>query len=842
MDGGRGGRGKGKKGKAAKKKGAAASQAAGNQKKVATTHGAKKVGANHSNVQVVAVSGALEAPNSMTKSKRKRLKKQAAAEALKASQMQKSPTAASPKTKVGVLTPPATKPQVVSLTGKKKKRKRNAALVTESGDTNTDGQLSEGSKSPKTKTVGSTVTSPKRNFTQKSESGSTSDVSIKTDVVLNPRETVKMKAKPVAVATKPDGNKSSIVLSEEKAQVQVQQLEKLATIIPGQVTKQEMGDIGQINSTTKNGSSDLSLQTAERVTIEKHDTAVATSSKAEAVIIPPKMVKTKKKTATSSAPTVNDEDKLLPPTALAVTTITPDTLSKPLKVAPPALAAASGSNVGTDKTSPRSVQSIRTSAASTRLPAADTTASSPNPASSPNLAEAKLATSPLVETKAFNPSLPVPRSGIKRQRPTDQASMSSGVDPLQPPVKRNAAASEDAGIQPSSEEAQISSDKPSVSGLELPTSSRIQLQHVTPTAKRPPGEALVDESQMSAQAEKVVASPSVKSPPSVSYSAARGASDKKKHGNLAQLGDNKSVRAAPEQKMASVQAPFTTSRATQPKTKKPKLTVKPEIAKPLPTLVAVEKGGYPESESTTTTKMVDFLDSHEYVHKMMMSNLGSSKRGSNNNFLTTQPTVMLPSRPQDAWGASFGLVPPVQDTSSALKRLATTPLSSWFLSKGCANFVKQVHFSDDDNDSRCSDDESSLNQSLLTPGCFDKTSPKKRASSAKKNAFLESLTTQSNWRTWYGNVDLHNLLDPPLDRVPEKLRTHEVTPLVLPEPAVGNESIILTKKTNDLELLEADIRREKLRGSAFSDQLLMMLQGKTVSGKLLEEEYSPLLH
>jgi hypothetical protein len=34
-------------------------------------------------------------------------------------------------------------------------------------------------------------------------------------------------------------------------------------------------------------------------------------------------------------------------------------------------------------------------------------------------------------------------------------------------------------------------------------------------------------------------------------------------------------------------------------------------------------------------------------------------------------------------------------------------------------------------------------------------------------------------------------------------------------------------------------RREKLRGSAFSEQLLMMLQGKTVSGKLLEEEYRP---
>uniref|UniRef100_H3HBY3 Uncharacterized protein n=1 Tax=Phytophthora ramorum TaxID=164328 RepID=H3HBY3_PHYRM len=118
-------------------------------------------------------------------------------------------------------------------------------------------------------------------------------------------------------------------------------------------------------------------------------------------------------------------------------------------------------------------------------------------------------------------------------------------------------------------------------------------------------------------------------------------------------------------------------------------------------------------------------------------------------------------------------------------------------------------------------------------------SPKRRLSIVKKNPFLESLTTQSNWRSWYGDVDMHNLLDPPLAHVPEKLRSHEVTPLVLPEADLI--SSVPSKKAGELEMLEADIRREKQRGSAFSEQLLMMLQGKTVSGMLLEEEYQPLL-
>ncbi|KAG6957499.1 hypothetical protein JG687_00009950 [Phytophthora cactorum] len=143
--GGRGGgRGKGKKSKAAKKKAAAAAsaQAVSTHKKAAI--GAKKVAASHPTGNVQVVSAAPEPATAsheqpMTKSKRKRLKKQAAAEALKAAQpAKKSPTAAaaSPKTKVVVLTPPATavKPHVVSLTGGKNKKRKLSAVADSSGE------------------------------------------------------------------------------------------------------------------------------------------------------------------------------------------------------------------------------------------------------------------------------------------------------------------------------------------------------------------------------------------------------------------------------------------------------------------------------------------------------------------------------------------------------------------------------------------------------------------------------------------------------------------------------------------------------------------------------------
>uniref|UniRef100_M4B216 Uncharacterized protein n=1 Tax=Hyaloperonospora arabidopsidis (strain Emoy2) TaxID=559515 RepID=M4B216_HYAAE len=174
---------------------------------------------------------------------------------------------------------------------------------------------------------------------------------------------------------------------------------------------------------------------------------------------------------------------------------------------------------------------------------------------------------------------------------------------------------------------------------------------------------------------------------------------------------------------------------------------------------------------------------------------------------------------------------------------STTPLSSWFLSKGSANFVKQVHFSDDDadDDSSSSGEDVSLVGELLISNAVEKVSFKRRALITKKNAFLGSLLTQSHWRSWYGSVDPQNLLDPPLTHVPEKLRNHEITFLSVPKETIENDNSVSAKTTNELESLEASIRREKQKGSAFSEQLLMMLRGKTMSGKSLEEEYGSLL-
>ncbi|CAH0481750.1 unnamed protein product [Peronospora belbahrii] len=249
-------------------------------------------------------------------------------------------------------------------------------------------------------------------------------------------------------------------------------------------------------------------------------------------------------------------------------------------------------------------------------------------------------------------------------------------------------------------------------------------------------------------------------------------------------------------------------------------------------------------ESTVETKEVDIVkDSHKCVQETRSGNLETSSRGESSLTQPVQSMVSLPLCPHNSWGASFGMAFSAQGASSVSRTLSTTPLSSWFLSKGCANFVKQVHFSDNDgaDDSSSSEDDVPFTRLLSSSNGADKALQKRKASVTRKNAFLESLTTQTYWRTWYGTVDLHNLLDPPLAHVPDELRSHEVTPLPLWLPSSESDNKRSVKKTNNLERLETDIRQEKQQASAFSKQLLMMLQGKTVSGKRFEDEYSSFL-
>lgn len=218
---------------------------------------------------------------------------------------------------------------------------------------------------------------------------------------------------------------------------------------------------------------------------------------------------------------------------------------------------------------------------------------------------------------------------------------------------------------------------------------------------------------------------------------------------------------------------------------------------------SVPKEAKTDRLSSRSRKVDIIMDSHSYVQKMMHAEM--AKTGDSRGRLSAKPTMALPSRPRNAWGASFGLVPPSTVVTSAPRTLSTTPLSSWFLSKGCANFVKKVHFSDDDDDNNGSSDDDDI---PTLPRGMEKASPKRRASFVKKNAFLESLKTQSNWRSWYGNVDMLNLLDPPLAYIPEKLQMHNVTPLQLPE---ATEIRATGKRANDLEMLERDIRYAQMK-------------------------------
>ncbi|TDH66865.1 hypothetical protein CCR75_008527 [Bremia lactucae] len=239
-------------------------------------------------------------------------------------------------------------------------------------------------------------------------------------------------------------------------------------------------------------------------------------------------------------------------------------------------------------------------------------------------------------------------------------------------------------------------------------------------------------------------------------------------------------------------------------------------------------------EKVEAAKKVGFsLNSQTCVEKMTMDagdpNILRSCKSSD----SIQATTSTPMCPQESWGASFGMALPSEHSSTGLREVSTTPLSSWFLSKGCANFVKKVDFMHDPSD----DDKIVRSQHLAIPSGAENSLPKQITSNLKKNAFLESLGNNSSWRSWYGDVDVHNILDPPLSHIPEKLRVHDAL-LVNPiEPTINTKVTAPLNETSNLDSLEAAIRQEKQRGITFSLQLLMMLQGKTVSGKSLEEEY-----
>ncbi|KAG7390147.1 hypothetical protein PHYPSEUDO_008601 [Phytophthora pseudosyringae] len=822
MEGGRGGgRGKGKKGK---KKAAAAAAAASHLKT-----------ASHPNVQAASAPDAAAGDQTMTKSKRKRLKKAAAAEAVKAAQphAKKPPTAAtSPKPKVAVLAPApaaAVKPHVVSLTGgKKKKRKRGP--VTERAT------LAPSGASP---TAATTKTaSPKRKLAQvqhaekKENAVKAAGVAAKTEAVVGPRprKTLK-KVKPTAGEKQPAHVSKPLRITASPKATQPETATQKRKFI-------------QVDDSVKKSQAYQQHNAAKVQANEKSYTSISTTSPTREVEVTSSKVATTKKKGTAGMTTaaiisvVSSSDKPAPtrPVLNAAAAAAPTTSSNPSHTAP---VVASRVPSTEDKARPqKSGPSAATSATSA--------SAQPSPVST------KIEASPLAKATTANPSS-LPSGGLKRCRPIDQASANSNTEPVQPPAKRVAVASVTTAAQSTAALAAGSIDKQDGTP-NLASHSRIQ--HTGPTLKQPhAGEAAIKSvgGHAPAKREVAIAASSLKAPSSVSHSSRQSPTGKPvKQEDVSQLRSAKQtagkmpLKSTPERKPSPVLIQDATIKSTQPVAGQLKPAVKTEMGTPSTALSKGEEKFRRSPTAAKTKKVQLIMDSHTYVEKMMRSELETKNSCGNRDPRPTQLTLSLPLRPQNAWGASFGMIPPANAAPSTSRTLSTTPLSSWFLSKGCANFMKQVQFSDDDeNDSSNSDDEdSALTRRISTPRGIDKASPKRKSSIAKKNAFLESLTTQSNWRTWYGNVDLHDLLDPPLAHVPEMLLGHEVTvtPLTLPESTTENEASAPIKKTSELERLEADIRQEKQRGSAFGEQLLMMLQGKTVSGKLLEEEYSPLLH
>ncbi|CAI5716457.1 unnamed protein product [Peronospora effusa] len=464
---------------------------------------------------------------------------------------------------------------------------------------------------------------------------------------------------------------------------------------------------------------------------------------------------------------------------------------------------------------------------------------------SPQLTSARLVTTPIARSK-------VTSGRHKRRRSIGQAPASSITDPLQPPTKRSAGSSKDATLQSKANgptEAQSSADGVCAPFDQLPNSPR---HHAVPEPANNP----VTIQEIHESAIMVVggqATPTVEAAAPLSQSEVENP-EKTEPVNVRRcatqptqlLASMTPNEPAPDHGTSSVQSQARQSNDFLPSATRLESADKVDDAASA-TAQSQGEGVGPQSiaasfESAVTKEVGIVMDSRTYVQKMMSTDTRTSSHDDSGFTQSVQSMTSLPPRPQNAWGASFGLVPPPPGASPVSRTLSTTPLSSWFLSKGCANFVKQVQFSDDDDagDSSSSEEDVTLTRQSSTLHGADKAPIKRRASAAKKNAFLESLTTQSYWRTWYGTIDLHNLIDPPLAYVSDKLRTHEITPLSLPGPRSESDSNTSVKKS-DLERLEADIRQEKQRGSAFSEQLLMMLQGKTVSGKSLEEEYRPLL-
>uniref|UniRef100_M4B215 Uncharacterized protein n=1 Tax=Hyaloperonospora arabidopsidis (strain Emoy2) TaxID=559515 RepID=M4B215_HYAAE len=401
----------------------------------------------------------------------------------------------------------------------------------------------------------------------------------------------------------------------------------------------------------------------------------------------------------------------------------------------------------------------------------------------------------------------------KRQLPHDLGSAVS-VTSFHPPSKRSAVERKVAAaavqetrpdrVQPSADQEAAVVDHVSNYGAPNPADTAVNIQ--TPDVLVKIGVVAEDESHLPVEE----GSPTCQAAAGKLGDLESGNSCRLSAPSTQQLVDTMPLRP-PERSLVQIQTISSSSSRTPANGLRPSAMTKGGVS-----VTALSTGG--ESSFTSAATAVEssakatnvgvIIDSPVNVQKTMRTGLEKSRVGNACPTQAVQPTVSSASRPLNAWGASFGMVAPAYDVLSMSRTPSTTPLSSWFLSKGSANFVKQVHFSDDDadDDSSSSGEDVSLVGELLISNAVEKVSFKRRALITKKNAFLGSLLTQSHWRSWYGSVDPQNLLDPPLTHVPEKLRNHEITFLSVPKETIENDNSVSAKTTNELESLEASIR------------------------------------
>ncbi|KAI9912713.1 hypothetical protein PsorP6_005163 [Peronosclerospora sorghi] len=383
------------------------------------------------------------------------------------------------------------------------------------------------------------------------------------------------------------------------------------------------------------------------------------------------------------------------------------------------------------------------------------------------------------------------QGGHKRQRSFHQERKDSAIDSVQPPTKRFAPESKDSSQQ---SRLQLCIDEPKHLQDQPSTSSKNQA-----VSQPERTEAKVQDTHVWGRTDNIIATERLTcTEHAASRSSQTGRHDERDLGHPAAL--SMQVLAPPQlasECKPSMQASTTSSDNLWGSDKQFKSLAESKTGA---TEAFPKTRGDISSPSTKGSALGILTDSHAFVEKMMNSDMELNKEERPSSLAqSVQLSDSLPVRPQNAWGASFGMVPPASSSFSNAQILSTTPLSSWFLSKGCANFLKRVYFFETASSSSERRVSFSRSVSNSNGASTDETN-------SRKNTFLESLTKSTFWRTWYGSADVQNLIDPPLAFVPGTVRKSFASLPALPEATTEPCPLASAKNSNGLEGLEADIR------------------------------------